>query len=208
MGYLFDVIGFPELSRMTDLWDNAWTDPPTGHEIATGHFVRLGAAQHVSVEADFLASHLPFHVGGFGGVFPDHAPWVVLLQKAPADAAMRLLARADPFQVLRDSLDRALGFNREASVIDELLWSHDDLIGVYAEELAGYEDEKVSADAVAGWPVVDLLRGLLADCSSTPLTDIVLGYPGCAYPDSRHPCEANVFRDVYAQWSRRTHPDG
>lgn len=53
-----------------------------GEEIASGHFIHLGDDQHVDVETDFLSSHLPFNVAGFGGVFPDGKPWMFVMQKA------------------------------------------------------------------------------------------------------------------------------
>ena len=63
MGFLFEVLDFPEGSRMTDLWNNTWAEPAMGEEIASGHFIHLGDDQHVDVETDFLSSHLPFQRG-------------------------------------------------------------------------------------------------------------------------------------------------
>ncbi|OOL30791.1 hypothetical protein GQ85_17625 [Rhodococcus rhodochrous] len=196
MAYFFDALEFPDASRMTDLWNNTWADEAVGAEIATGHLVELGVDQHVDVESDFLNSHMPFHVAGFGGLYPDGRPWMFTMQTAPADLAVRLLGGADPHRILGDSLTRALDFNPEARLVDALAWTRRDLVEVYAEEGIG-------PGAVDRWSVADLLRGLLAQCTSVPLADIVSGYPGCAFPDVAHACAADVFGDAYAAWGRR-----
>ncbi|MER2083030.1 MULTISPECIES: hypothetical protein [Rhodococcus] len=193
MGFLFEVLDFPDGSRMTDLWNNTWAEPATGEEIASGHFIHLGDDQHVDVETDFLSSHLPFNVAGFGGVFPDGKPWMFAMQKAPADLATRLRGEDDPHSLLRGSLDRAMSFNPDALVAEELSWRHDDLLKVY-------EEEGIPAVSVAGWSAADLLRGLLAQCCNVELAAVVAGYPECAYPQSVHACEADVFADVFAGW--------
>lgn len=193
MGFLFEVLDFPDGSRMTDLWNNTWAEPATGEEIASGHFIHLGDDQHVDVETDFLSSHLPFNVAGFGGVFPDGKPWMFVMQKAPADLATRLRGEDDPHSLLRGSLDRAMSFNPDALVAEELSWRHDDLVKVY-------EEEGIPAASIAGWSAADLLRGLLAQCCNAELAAVVAGYPECAYPESTHACEADVFSDVFAGW--------
>lgn len=194
MAYLFHVLDFPDNSRMTGVWNNTWADAPSGEEYASGHFVRLGPDQHVDVESDFLGSHLPFQVGGFGGAFPDGHPWLFVLQKAPADVAER-------GRTLRASLDTALTYNLEARVTREFLWSRTDLLDIYREQ-------EISVAAVRRWPVADLLRGLLAECAGDnhdiTLDDIVDCYPDCISPDVPHACEADVFTDIFAQWARQT----
>lgn len=193
MGALFEFLDFPDGSRMTDLWNNTWTDEAQGEEIASGHFIHLGPDQHVDVETDFLSSHLPFHVAGLGGLFPDGKPWIFIMQKAPADIAILLRGQEDPHAMLREALDRALEFNPEAIVAEELSWHHHDLIGVY-------EDEGIPAGSVEDWPVADLLRGLLAQCCRADLSEVVAGFPDCAFPDIAHECEDNVFSDIFARW--------
>ncbi|MDI9916578.1 hypothetical protein [Rhodococcus sp. IEGM 1379] len=193
MGFLFELLDFPDGSRMTDLWNNSWADEATGEEIASGHFIHLGDDQHVDVETDFLSSHLPFHVAGFGGAFPDGKPWMFVMQKAPADIAILLRGQEDPHAMLREALDRAMEFNPDAIVAEELSWHHSDLLSVY-------EDEGVPAATVEEWSVADLLRGLLGQCCGADLTDIVVGFPDCAYPDTAHVCEGDVFDDIFAGW--------
>ena len=108
MAHLFEVLGFPDGSRMTNVWNNTWADEARGDEVASGHFVELGADQDVGVESDFLSSHLPFNVAGLGGLFPDGKPWMFVMQKASAAGTPGLLGEVDPHGVLRGSLDRAL----------------------------------------------------------------------------------------------------
>ncbi|KJF24565.1 hypothetical protein C7T36_12065 [Rhodococcus sp. AD45-ID] len=193
MGFLFELLDFPDGSRMTDLWNNTWADEAKSEEIASGHFIHLGDDQHVDVEADFLSSHLPFHVAGFGGTFPDGKPWMFIMQKAPADIAILLRGQEDPHFMLREALDRAMEFNPDALVAEEMSWHHGDLVNIY-------EDEGVLASAAENWSVADLLRGLLAQCCGVDLTDIVSGFPDCAFPDTAHACEDDVFSDIFARW--------
>ncbi|MFF8625239.1 hypothetical protein ACF057_29675, partial [Rhodococcus erythropolis] len=87
----------------------------------------------------------------------------------------------------------AMSFNPDALVAEELSWRHDDLMKVY-------EEEGIPAVSVAGWSAADLLRGLLAQCCNVELAAVVAGYPECAYPQSVHACEADVFADVFAGW--------
>lgn len=205
MAHLFEVLEFPDGSRMTNVWNNTWADEARGDEVASGHFIELGAEQDVGVESDFLSSHLPFTVAGLGGLYPDGKPWMFVMQKASAGGTPGLLGEVDPHGVrcavdphgvLGDSLDRALAFNPEAVAVRELCWSRSDLVAVY-------EREGVAAGSVGRWSVADLLRGLLAQCSGVPLADLVAGYPDCAYGGALHPCESDVFGDVFAAWARR-----
>ena len=120
MAYLFDVLPFPYGCRMTDLWKGPWVDDPHDREIAMGHLVKLPDGQLADVESDFLASHLPFHAGGFGGVYADGNAWLFVVQQGPPDASDVLAHGSDPFQVMRDSLDRALSFNPGAAPVFEV----------------------------------------------------------------------------------------
>jgi hypothetical protein len=195
MTYLFTTVHFPPGSRMTGIWNNRAVDAPLGDEIASGHFIRLPDDQHVEVESDFLTSHMPFWVAGFGGVFPNGEPWLFVLQKAPMESAARLVGQSDPAWPLRDSLDRALRFNHGAAVMGERLWSRPDLLAIY-------DDEGIDPDAIADWPLSDLLLGLLTQCCYADLGAVVDGYRnGCAFPEEEHDCRADVFTDVFARWS-------
>lgn len=196
MAHLFEVLGFPDGSRMTNVWNNTWADEARGDEVASGHFVELGADQDVGVESDFLSSHLPFNVAGLGGLFPDGKPWMFVMQKASAAGTPGLLGEVDPHGVLRGSLDRAPAFNPEAVAVHEFRWSHRDLVTVY-------EEDGVPPGSVDRWSVADLLRGILAQCCDVPFSDLVAGYPDCAYGDALHPCESDVFDDAFAAWGRR-----
>ncbi len=119
---------------------------------------------------------MPFWVAGFGGVFPDGQPWLFVLQKAPADVAVRLLGIDDPAWPLRDSLFRALRFNDGAVITDEYVWSRWDLLRIY-------EWKGIDPDAVIDWPVADLLLGLLTECCYADLGGVVDGRTaGCAFP--------------------------
>ena len=198
VGFLFELLDFPEGSRMTDLWNNSWTDEAVGEEIATGHFIHLGDDQHVDVETDFLSSHLPFHVAGFGGVFPDGKPWMFIMQKAPADIAILLRGQDDPHAMLREALDRAMEFNPAAIVAEELSWHQSDLVSVY-------ENEGLPGPLGQEWSIADLLRGLLAQCCGADLADVVAGFPDCAFPHTEHRCEGDVFSDIFARWVAGLH---
>lgn len=194
MTYLFNAVSFPESSRLTGIWNNRDAAPSTDDEIATGHFIALPEDQHLDVEADFLTAHIPYWVASLGGAFADGQPWLFVLQKAPADASRRLVGAADPAWVLRDSLYRALRFNDGAQLRQEFVWSHADLLDVY--EWVG-----VDPDAVAGWSVAELLRGLLTECCHADLVDVVDASPsGCAFPDVEHDCAGDAFTDVFARW--------
>lgn len=200
MTFLFNTLDFPADSRMTGIWSNRNIDPPVGDELASGHFIRLPGDQHVELEGDFLNAHMPFWVAGFGGVFPDGQPWLFVLQKAPADVAVRLLGIDDPAWPLRDSLFRALRFNDGAVITDEYVWSRWDLLRIY-------EWKGIDPDAVIDWPVADLLLGLLTECCYADLGGVVGGRTaGCAFLGAEHDCEFDVFTDVFARWSRGQMP--
>ena len=96
MAYLFDVLPFPYGCRMTDLWKGPWVDDPHDREIAMGHLVKLPDAQLADVESDFLASHLPFHAGGFGGVYADGNAWLFVVQQGPPGCERRARPRERP----------------------------------------------------------------------------------------------------------------
>ncbi len=190
MAYLFSAIGFPEGSRLTHVWNNTWADGQQGVEVASGYLVNLPADQHGELEADFLASHLPFHVGGVGGRYPNGDCWFFVMCKVPAQMSSLAFAQEDPFWVLRDSLDRALAYNPHATVGATMEWTAQELREVYAAAGSG----------AAAWPIADLLRGLLAECCNVPLGDIAAGYPLCAFPHKKHTCQNEVFNDAFVAW--------
>lgn len=195
MAYFFDMLDLPEGSRLTGVWSNAWVDPPIRDEVAAGALIALGDGQDPVVESDFTSSHLPFNTGGLYGVLPDGGGWVFILQKAPDDAATRLAQRDDPWWVLDDGLERALDANPEAELVAMKYWTSEELV-------AAYEEGNVEPGDVAGWPVADLLKGLLAECCAVPLGRIVAGKAnGCAFPGETHACEHDVFLDVFANWA-------
>jgi hypothetical protein len=149
------------------------------------------------VESDFMCSHLPFHVGGFHGVFPDGQGWMVVLQKAPASASLVQMAASDPHWALVDSIQRALRFNYGAEALDFAEFTPDFLVRYCIG--AGAD-----ADVVTDWTVSELLWGLLAECCNVSIAEVAAGYKeGCAFPSREHDCQVDVFRDVFALWTTR-----
>ncbi len=194
MTHFYNRLPFPPDSRMTGIWSNSWVDEPIGDEVAIGHLINFPDNQDAGLESDFLSSHMPFNVGGFSGVYPDGNPWMFILQKAPADVSRRLMREEDPHWLMRDSLQRALRFNHEARIVDELTWTRGKLEFAYALEGIDIAD-------IADWTITDLIRGLLTECCYVELSDIVDRYAaGCAFPDIEHDCAGDVFTDVFARW--------
>lgn len=194
MGYLFTAVRFPQFSRMTGIWTNSWTDQPTGPEVAVGHLVDLAPDQDPVVESDFLSSHLPFHVGGFHGVYPDGRGFVLMLAKSPADVA-RLVGAGDAHWPMDAAMGRALGYCDGAVLSQELRWTREDLVTVYRRRCG------LGRKQLADWSVAELLWGLLAECCYVDLRAVVVGRAsGCAFPDTTHPCQHDVFADVFTRW--------
>ncbi len=194
MTHFYNRLPFPPESRMTGIWSNSWVDDPMGDEVAIGHLISFPDNQDAGLESDFLSSHMPLNVGGFSGVYPDGNPWMFILQKAPADVSRRLMREEDPYWLMRDSLQRALRFNHEARIVDELTWTRGKL------EFA-YHLEGINTDDIADWTITDLIRGLLTECCYVELSDIVDRHAaGCAFPDIEHDCAGDVFTDVFARW--------
>lgn len=197
MALLFNVIEFPDLSRMTGVWTNSTHDADAGDEVTLAQLIVFPPDQDPVVESDFLCSHLPFHVGGFHGVFPDGQGWMVVLQKAPASASTGLMAASEPHWALVDGIDRALRFNYGAEAQDWFA-APPDLLLTY------YNSVGADRDIVSNWTATELLWGLLAECCNASLVDVVGGYArGCAFPDRQHDCQSDVFRDVFALWTTR-----
>lgn len=200
MAYLFDrldVIG----SEFVELWNNTWADQGQAPEVATCHLIDLPAHQHGELESDFLGSHLPFQIGGFSGRYPNGDPWLCVLQVAPAGLAAEHLNSADPHWVLRRSLERALAFNPEASLAEEIAWTGEDLLQVYA-------DNGSPTRLIETWPLADLLRGLLGECCGVTLARIATLYPGCPFPGIDHSCEGDTFTDIYVASMEGRVPQG
>lgn len=193
MGYFFDNFYFEPGSRMTGIW-HAGADLDEGVElVATASLVRFGKDQHDQLEADFLGSQMPFHFGGFHGVGPDGQPWAMMLQIAPAPLA-DLVGSDSPFWPLSDGLDRALHFNWEADLLDDRGFTRSELVDIYL-------GRDIDASAIEDWTVPDLMLGLLAECCYVPLEQIVVGrITQCAFPDTAHECQRDVFSDVFAMW--------
>ncbi len=194
MTHFYNRLLFPPDSRMTGIWSNSWVDDPMGDEVAIGHLISFPDNQDAGLESDFLSSHMPFNVGGFSGLYPDGSPWMFILQKAPADVSKRLMREEDPHWLMRDSLQRAVRFNHEARIVDELTWTRGQLEFAYALE-------GIKSDDIADWTMADLIRGLLTECCYVELTDIVERHAaGCAFPGIEHDCAGDVFTDVFFRW--------
>lgn len=193
MGYFFDTFDFETGSRMTGIW-HAGSDLDGGVElVVTASLVRFGRDQHDQLEADFLGSHMPFHFGGFHGVGPDSQPWAMMLQIAPASLA-DLVGSDSPFWPLSDGLDRALHYNWEAELLDDRGFTRSNMVD-------NYVGRGIDPSAIEDWTVPDLMLGLLAECCYVPLEQIVVGrITQCAFPDTAHECQRDVFSDVFAMW--------
>lgn len=196
MTYFYDRFWFESGSRLTGVWLWPWPGDESADNLVLISHVRLGAGQDGVLESDFLSSHLPWAFGGFHGVDADGDPWLVVIQVAPAHVASRLVDSSNGWWPMVDSLDRALHWNREAECLSGQGLDRDDLLGIYG-------DAGVAQALIEDWSITDLLAGLLAECAYVPLSDIVTGrLTGCAFPDTEHDCEYDVFRDVFAAWAQ------
>lgn len=105
-------------------------------------------------------------------------------------------ADADPYDAMRSDMETALTLNAGAIVVVEAEWDKSQLLRIYRQY-------GVRRRNVATWTTFELLRGLLAQLPGADLTDVVAGYPNCAFPNQPHHCELDVFDDVFAAWTRR-----
>lgn len=187
--------------------------------------IDLGPEQDPAVEWDAIGSHLPHLIGGFQGRYPDGSGWIVVIQKSPERLVPDVTIGGRHGEgsddnvettgelAMVDSLLRALWFNHNASLTGadsggprivhdgfaeggDYLWTLDDL-------RAGYAVRGVGLDEIAKWSVLQLVHGLLAEGCGVPLAQVVEGLEaGCAFPDTEHECEHDVFRDVFAAWQQ------
>lgn len=193
MTYLFEVFPFAPGTRMTGIWDfgaSYEADVPT---VAMASLVKFGEDQDGILESDFLAAYMPYRLAGFHGVGPDGQAWAVMIQAAPMSAAESVGA-ITAFWPMMDGLDRGLHYNWDAWVREEVGWTRDVLLEIYA-------DDGVAPTHLADWSVQELVLGLLAECGNVPLPQIVAGRViQCAFPDLDHECQHDVFRDVFYAW--------
>lgn len=199
MAYFFDELDFLVGGRLTDLGytsDRLWPADLDDEIVVLGQYLQLPRGQHVELEEDFLGSHLPFRRASFGGRDIDDDPWLFMLQAVPRSVVTDVHGPdADSYEVMRESMSRALSYNFEAEIGPEGEWTRADLIGVYAA--SGIERTRIDR-----WTTFELLRGLLAELTGVPLRDLVAGYPDCTFPGVQHTCEHDVFRDAFVAWTR------
>lgn len=198
MAYFWDKLGFLEGGRFTALQYMSlrrWPDELEPDVVILGQFLWLPTGQHVDVETDFLASHLPYHSAIFGGVDREEDPWVFSLQTVPASMVRQARgAGADPYEAMREAMGNALTYNRHAHVAIEVEWTRPDLLAIYRHR-------GVDAWRLDGWRIDELLRGLLAELTGVPLLDVACGYPECFFPRHPHECQHDVFADVFTAWA-------
>jgi hypothetical protein len=194
VGFIYNEIWFESGSRLTGVWQWRWPGADDADDLLVLlSKVSLGEGQDGALESDFLSSHVPWAFGGIHGVGPDGAPWVIVVQVAPASAS-DLVSSGNPWWCMVDALDRTVDFNAEAEVRTHLGLSRTDLIRAYVE--AG-----VPVESLGDWSVPDLVLGLLAECTYVPLQQIVAGaVTGCSLPDIDHECQHDPFRDAFAAW--------
>lgn len=194
MTSILDWFDFPPSSRMTGIWRRPWTGDDSDRLRVLISLISLGADQDGLVESDVISSHLPWSVGGIHGVDPAGDPWTLAIQVAPSSADDPV-DDLEEWWVMAEALKRALELNPEARLIDECRADHADLVALYASG-------GIDPHLLDGWPVDDLVAGLLAGATEVPLTQIVARrIVRCAFPDIDHDCRRDVFADVYAAWS-------
>ena len=182
MAFLFGAVPAVVDSRMTSVWHSRTDGRDRSGDWAMAHFIKLPGDQRVDIEGDFLSSHLPFSLGGVGGVFPNGEPWLLVLQQSallPATGS----AHAEELEVLEVSMSRALRGNPGAGADEGISWHGTDLLREYAARGA-------DAEIVRKWSTTELLIGLLANCCGPTLADLATRYAaGCAFPGEPHVCQ-------------------
>lgn len=195
MSFLFELVQFPEGSRLTHVWDNRRVEQSRTGRTVSAHFVRLPNDQHADIESDFVSSHLPFSLGGIAGVHPDGAPWLLVLQQA-AGFADSPLSFSEEMGILDHAVWRAMSFNPGAETGRGLGWRRGEL-------LAAYQDRGVDPTSLELWTTADLVTGLLAECCGSELMALADGFvSGCAFPSEGHACQHDVFLDAFARWQQ------
>ena len=196
MTFIYDRFWFDPGSRLTGVWLWPWQGD-TDHDdlVALVSQVYLGDGQDGALEADFLCSHLPWAFGGIHGVGPEGDPWLIVIQVVPA-AASEVAGRDDSWWPVEDGLERALSHNPDATSGSRHILTRQLLTRAYV-------GARVDPDDITDWTTTELITGLLAECAYVSLREIVAGrVTGCAFPDTFHECEHDVFRDVFAAWAR------
>ncbi len=192
MAYLLSALRVEPGSHLAAVGD---TREQVIGDAVVAQLIALGEGQDASVEADFLAAHLPFYHCCLQGSDPRGLPWVLLLQVAPSSAA-GLLGTNNAYWPMAEAVDRALIYNDDAVVVHERGWQREQLIEIYGR--AG-----VDPAVLADWTVSDLALGLVGDCCYVPLPQIVAGRTdGCAFPNLDHECTHEVFTDVFSMWTK------
>lgn len=220
---LHGMYPFEPLSRMTGITTNL----PIGrsdNDVVLFSFIELGSDQDPDVEWDAIGSHLPFRIGGMTGKDAGGVPWIIVIQKAPADLFDETLPApsepppawwsplvADGCSALVDSLARALWFNHDAGLANStfggpgILYGEDeggDCFWTIDDLRLAYSTADVPLELIADWSVTELVWGLLAESCGVELTTVADGYrSGCALPADAHECQHDVFRDVFVAWN-------
>jgi hypothetical protein len=192
MAYLLNALSVQPGSHLAAV--GSCQDAAAGDAVLA-QLIGLGEGQDASVEADFMAAHLPFYHCCLQGSDSHGVPWILLVQVAPA-AAAALLGTNNVYWPMAESVDRVLIYNAEASVLQQRGWQRPALVELYGR--AGVE-----AGMVADWTAADLVLGLIAECCHVSLPQVVAGWAdGCAFPNLDHDCAHDVFADVFAQWTQ------
>ena len=195
MTFLYENFWLESGSRLTGTWLWPWRGSEEGQDLVVLiSKVTLGINQDGSMECDFLSSHVPWAFGGIHGVGPSGDPWLMLAQIAPASLSLVVNSENDWWAMV-DGLIRALTYNNEAEVSQDVGLTKADLHDAY-------KDSGISVDRIADWSVTELVSGPLAEATNMALTQIVDGRTRqCAFPDTTHECQHDVFRDVFAGWT-------
>lgn len=193
MAALFTLLPVRAGSRLTHVWHSSQVRQDRAGNVATAHFVRLPDDQSVATEAEFLSNHLPFSVGGIGGVEADGSPWLLALQQSARFTDPPLSPEGER-AVLDHAALRAQRVNPGSEVERLAVWDRRGLLDIY---LAA----DVSPSLISLWSSTDLVLGLLAECCGTSLADSAMRFAsGCALPGVLHHCQQDVFDDTFVAW--------
>jgi len=200
MAVLLEKFDWREGPSLRGVWSSPLAMQESEEDPLQGcaYFIRLDSDSDPFMESTNFSAFLPLCVGGVHGAFADGDYWMVLFQVVPEYLCYELFSVHDYSSLLERQLQRVPDLKAIGSVderwyfdADEIRWDLSEFVSVKVGKL------------MQDWTIFELIQAAQAQLCNVPLKEIVRGrITQCAYPNTDHDCQHDVFRDVFAQWGQ------
>jgi hypothetical protein len=205
MAWLLDHADLPVGAGLRGVWSSHLSvlDTEEAPALGTGYLMYLPSDSDPYVEATHLETFIEFCAGGVHGQLPNGDYWMFVFLIEPYELAMEEFGVFNEGDLSHRLFNRVPLLERIGRRVSGIAFDSDQL----REDLCEYLPRQLHSE-IANWTFPELIMGIQTQLCNVELRTVVsCRVSQCAYPDTEHDCQHDVFADVFAHWGR-TLPEG